>query len=89
MGGGPQVAANVQAGKTNTQTIGTTTNVEAKGASQKVSGSTKVQAEGVGTVNNYEASPELIGALVGLFILWSYLLWKLPSPDQIWKPRNK
>lgn len=30
-GGGPNIAANVQAGKTNTQTLGTTQNTEVKG----------------------------------------------------------
>lgn len=86
-GSGPNVAANVQAGKVNSQTIGKTSNteIEATGASQKVSGSTKVQADGVDQITVNEVSTPLVALLTAMFILWSYLLWKLPSPEQIWK----
>ena len=82
------MAANTQIGKTNNQTIGTTTNQEVTGANGKVATEATVQAEGVDTVNVNNVSPALVGLLTAMFILWSYLLWKLPSPDQIWR-KNK
>ena len=85
-GGGPNVAANVQAGKTNTQTIGQTNNISPsvnirpKARVDKVDQSTE-------TVNIYEIDPLLFGTLLLCFVVWSYFLYKLPSPDQIWKRR--
>jgi hypothetical protein len=85
-GGGPNVAANVQAGKTNTQTIGQTNNI-----SPSVNIRPKARVDTVDqsteTVNNYEIDPLLFGTLILCFVLWSYFLYKLPSPDQIWKRR--
>lgn len=59
-GGGPNVAANVQAGKTNTQTLGSTSNISPTVSLRpnsrvesinQSSGSRNVEAESVGTIN--------------------------------------
>jgi len=75
-GGGPNVAANVQAGKTNSQTLGTTKIVEQKTNSGDIkSVDSKVSAEQVGKVTVNEAP------------VWMVLLlivgWLLPSPNEI------
>ena len=82
MGGGPKVAANTQAGKTNTQTIGTTNNVEQKIVSPTVSGdilqssdTTEVKADKVDSVNISNTEPWVIAMLI--------LGWLLPSPNEI------
>ena len=85
-GGGPNVAANVQAGKTNSQTVGTTNNI-APTVSLKPNSrvdtidqsnrTSKVATEGVDTVVINEAPTWLIllfGLLCGFFI---------PSPKEI------
>ena len=73
-GGGPNVAANVQAGKTNTQTIGKTNNI-----SPSVSIRPKARVDTVDqsteTVNNYQIDPLLIILLI--------LGWLAPSPSEI------
>lgn len=88
-GGGPNVAANTQLGKTNTQTVGTT-----KVTDQRISNSTaesikqstdtnEVKADKVDSVvvNNVNIPTWMIIALV----LWSLLLWELPAPRDIAK----
>ena len=73
-GGGPSVNANVQAGKTNTQTIGTTTINENK-AHKIVQTTGKVSAERVENVTVNEWNIWLVILLV--------LGWMLPSPGEI------
>ena len=84
--GGPNVAANVQLGKTNSQTLGTTNNV-APTVSLRPNSKVDTVDQSNETVNNYELDPILFGTLLFCFIVWSYFLYKLPSPDQIWKRR--
>lgn len=81
-GGGPKVAANIQAGKTNTQTIGTTNNTEQKVTSPTVSrdvvqssDTTEVKADKVDNVNITNTEPWVILLLI--------LGWLLPSPNEI------
>jgi len=80
-GGGPNVAANVQAGKTNSQTIGTTNNVEQKLIRPKANtikqsnDSNKLKADNVQTVVVNEVPVWVILLLV--------LGWLFPSPNEI------
>ena len=75
-GGGPQVAANIQAGKTNSQTLGTTKIVEQKTESGDIkSVDSKVSAESVEKVTVNETQPWVILLLI--------LGWLLPSPNEI------
>jgi len=82
-GGGPKVAANVQAGKTNSQTIGTTSNneqrLEVKTAEvvKQSNNNNRVSAETIDTVVNNEIPIWMIllfGLLCGFVI---------PSPKEI------
>lgn len=72
-GGGPNVAANVQAGKTNSQTVGTTTNNSDVGVVDQ--STSKVDADNVDTVNIQQTPVWMIILLV--------LGWLLPSPNEI------
>jgi len=90
-GGGPNVAANTQVGKNNTQTVGTTEVKEqklvrpvARGDIQQSSSTNKVQADSVETVVVNELPVWAVALGLFGFIMWSYLLWKLPTPDRIW-----
>jgi len=81
-GGGPKVAANIQAGKTNSQTVGTTNNVEQKVDKPIISrdlvqssDTTKVKADKVDTVKVSNTEPWVILMLI--------LGWLLPSPNEI------
>jgi len=91
---GVNTAANVQAGATNSQTVGTTqvtdqTVRNSHGATiTQTRDDTKVKSETVETVVVNEINPLLFGTLILAFIVWSYFLYKLPSPDQIWKKKN-
>jgi len=93
-GGGPNVAANVQAGKTNTQTIGTTTVTEQKLVRpqarkiQQTADNNKVRAGSVKTVVVNEIPVWAVAIFVLSVIVWSYFLWMLPSPDQIYKRKK-
>lgn len=94
-GGGPNVAANTQLGQQNTQTIGKTEqssnevtvkesdNVRVTQDKQDIK-SEKIDA----VVVNNTTDPKTFALLVALFVLWSYLLYMLPSPDQIWKKKR-
>jgi len=91
-GGGPNVAANTQIGKNNTQTVGTTEVKEqklvrpiARGDIRQSSDTNKVQADSVETVVVNELPVWAVALGLFGFIIWSYLLWKLPNPEQIWK----
>jgi hypothetical protein len=82
MGGGPKIAANTQVGKTVSQTIGTTNNVEQRVEAPVISrdlvqssDTTKVKAESVGTVEVSNTEPWMILLLI--------LGWLLPSPNEI------
>lgn len=92
-GGGTNVAANTQVGKTNTQTLGQTNLTEqsiVRPQARKIKQSAdtnKVSSERVETVIVNETPPWLIFIGVILFALWSLLLYQLPSPDQIWKKK--
>jgi hypothetical protein len=75
-GGGPNVAANIQAGKTNSQTLGTTKIVEQKTESGDIkSVDSKVSAETVDKVTVNETQPWVILLLI--------LGWLLPNPNEI------
>jgi len=81
LSGGTNVAANVQAGKTNTQTLGTTNNTEqsivrpqARDIRQS-SDTNKVTADRVETVVVNETPPWVILLLI--------LGWLLPSPGEM------
>ena len=45
----------------------------------------KVEARDVDKLVVNEIDPLLFGTLIFAFILWSYFLYQLPSPDQIWR----
>ena len=80
-GGGPNVAANTQVGKTNTQTIGTTNNVEQKlenpvaNTIKQSNDSNSVQADRVETV--------IVNEVPVWVILLLLLGWLLPSPNEM------
>ena len=81
-GSGPNVAANVQAGETNTQTLGTTevSNVDIKESDNVVVSNDKNEVKSDGgpvTVNKNEVDPLLIILLI--------LGWLAPSPQEIGK----
>lgn len=86
-GGGPNVAANVQAGKTNSQTIGQTTNTSQKLVRpqarniEQSTGETRVRSERVETVIIDEQVPAWIWLLMAAaWVLDSPLRW----PGQIY-----
>ena len=80
-GGGPKVAANVQAGKTNSQTVGTTSITEQKLVKpqareiRQTADTNKVRSDSVETVVVNEVPVWVILLLV--------LGWLLPSPGEI------
>jgi hypothetical protein len=80
-GGGPNVAANTQVGKTNTQTIGTTNNVEQRlevGVAERINqanDNNKVKADAVQTV--------VVNEVPVWVILLLLLGWLLPSPNEM------
>ena len=81
-GGGPNVAANTQVGKTNNQTVGTTNNIEQKVDRPTVSrdlvqssDNTDVKADTVESVQISNTEPWVIVLLI--------LGWLLPSPNEI------
>lgn len=80
-GGGPNVAANVQAGRTNSQTLGQTANTDQRitaPAAQRVeqtAGATGVRAEQVERVVVNQTSPWMVALLLAA--------WALPTPAQM------
>jgi len=80
-GGGTNVAANVQAGKTNTQNVGTTNNVEQTlvrpqaNTIRQSNDTSKVQADSVQTV--------VVNEVPAWVILLLVLGWLFPSPNEI------
>lgn len=85
MGGGANVAANTQVGKTNNQTVGTTQNTEQKitqATAQKISQSTESNDVKTDSVENININ-NLPMWFVIFFMLWSLFLWELPAPRHI------
>lgn len=86
-GGGPNVAANVQAGKTNSQTVGTTTVNEQKLVRPKArtinqtADANKVNADRIENMQNNTNEAWLIIAFAAALFLDSPLRW----PGQIWQ----
>ena len=81
-GGGPNVAANVQAGKTNSQTIGTTSNSDQEVVVETLTGdlkqsndTNKVNTDSVENININEIPPWVLILLV--------LGWLAPSPQEM------
>ena len=95
-GGGPNVAANTQLGAENAQNVGVTTTIRptlrvSKGNTGTIRqdvNEKKVENQAGGSVTINEIDPLVFLTLIGAFLLWSYFLYRLPSPDQIWK-KNK
>jgi hypothetical protein len=91
---GPSLNANVQAGALNTQTVGTTSVTEQtikradNSSITQTRDETKVKSDAIGNVTVNETDPLLFGALIFCFIFWSWFLYKLPSPDQIWNKKK-
>lgn len=87
-GGGPNVAANTQVGRENVQqAVAQQTRTSA--GRDLITSTREVEADSVEavTINNQETPLWIIASLLFGFILWSYLLWMLPSPDQIWRKK--
>lgn len=85
-GGGPNVAANVQAGKTNSQTVGQTRVTEQKvvrpkGRVTQSTDTNRVRAERVENMQNNSNDAWLIIAFAVALLLDSPLRW----PGQIWR----
>lgn len=84
-GGGPNVAANTQLGKTNTQTIGTTQIVEQKinnPTADKIVQSTDTNSVRSDKVDTINISSTPISTVI-IAVLWSLFLWELPAPRDI------
>jgi hypothetical protein len=83
-GGGPNIAANVQAGKTNTQTVGTTNNI-----APTVSVRPNARVDNIDQSNRTSkvASERVETVVVNEVPVWVVLLlilgWLLPSPNEI------
>ena len=81
-GGGPNIAANVQAGKTNSQTVGTTNNSDQEVVVDTLTGdlkqsndTNKVNTDSVENININEIPPWVLILLV--------LGWLAPSPQEM------
>jgi uncharacterized protein YceK len=81
-GGGPNVAANVQAGQTNSQTVGTTSNSDQEVVVETLTGdlkqsndTNKVNTDSVENININEIPPWVLILLV--------LGWLAPSPQEM------
>ena len=81
-GGGPNVAANIQAGKTNSQTIGSTENYA---PSVSVRPNSRVDTIDQSKTENTVGSSErvTINNVEPWLILFAVLGWLLPSPGEI------
>ena len=96
---GTSVVANVPIGKEVTQTVGVNTSrnhsvtlrpkSRVDSLDQSTTG-TKVESKEIRNLYVQTNVPYwFIALFLFMFILWSYLLWKLPSPEDIWDKRNK
>lgn len=83
-GGGPNVAANTQVGKENRQAVLSTELGDSAGRDIVTKQIDAGQVETV-TINNVTMPWWVIIAGFWFFFLWSYLLWRLPAPEQIWR----
>lgn len=94
LGKGVNTAANVQAGATNSQTLGTTQVVDQ--TVRRADNSTitqtrdenKVKSDSVQTVVVNEVSPLIVAIVVAGVLIAFWFLYKLPSPDQIWRKQE-
>jgi len=89
LGGGPNVAANTQVGRENVQqAVNQQTRTTA--GRDVITSTREVQADQVEavTINNQQIPLWMVALMLFGFILWSYLLWMLPSPDQIWRKKK-
>lgn len=86
-GGGTNVAANTQVGKENRQAFAS---FESGYTSGRDIVTKQLEAGPVDslTINNQDIPIWVIFSGMLMFILWSYLLWILPSPNEIWR-KNK
>lgn len=82
-GGGTNVAANTQIGKENRQAIASLETGDSAGR-DIVSKDIEAGQVGTVTINNVTMPWWVILAGGWFFFLWSYLLWRLPAPEQIW-----
>ena len=85
--GGTNVAANTQVGKENRQAIFSAETAPSAGRDVI---NKDVAADSVGsvTITNQEIPIWIIASMMLGFVMWSYLLWVLPSPDEIWRRRK-
>jgi len=80
-GGGTNVAANTQVGKTNTQTVGTTNNTEQR---LSVNQADKVnQATDTNKVKADKVENVIVNEIPAWVVLLLILGWLLPSPNEI------
>ena len=81
-GGGPNVAANIQAGKTNSQTIGTTENYA---PSVSIRPNSRVDSIDQSKTENTVGTSEnvTINNVSPWMILFALIGWILPSPNEI------
>lgn len=80
-GGGPNVAANVQAGKTNAQTLGTTAITEAR---VEHLAATKVeQSTGAARVKADQVQSVIVNEAPAWLILLALAFWIMPTPAQM------
>lgn len=85
-GGGPNVAANTQIGRENRQAVFSAETGATAGRDVVTKEVDAQQVEAV-TINNQQTPLWMVASMLFGFILWSYLLWMLPSPDQIWRKK--
>lgn len=83
-GGGPNVAANTQIGKENRQALVANEFGDTAGRDIVTKQVDAGQVDTV-TINNVTMPWWVIIAGFWFFFLWSYLLWRLPAPEQIWR----
>lgn len=83
LGGGTNVAANTQVGKTNNQTVGTTKNTEQDITVTKLDGTVK-QSNDENKVNTDIVENLNINETNMWIILLLILGWLMPSPHEIW-----
>jgi uncharacterized protein YceK len=92
-GGGPNVAANVQAGKTNSQTVGTTENTSQKIVRPQArdirqsKDSNSVRSDSVETVVVNQIPTWLLVSMAAIAVLFGAVGWLSPQPK--WLKRKK
>lgn len=90
--GGIDADLTAQIGKENNQNTALNTNIRPTlrgegntGSIKQDTSETKVENNSGGTVTINQVDPLFFATLIGAFLLWSYFLYRLPSPSQIWK----